>query len=232
MTVGVVLKIKDGVVIACDSQATGGGGAPYQRSTSKLEQLDNYHGLVMAGAEPVSKLLVYRLRELLQKEQKPDTPKIAEMTYELMASLYREYAKGFGEMKPTELANHVPSQLLIGGWDESRGPQIWAVNSPGLYNPVDEWDAIGSGMFYAGTILKKEFVPGMGMHRGNFLATRAVMEASEMDPYVGGKIRMATIHPKLSTGFSEIPDYAEQRYGPMVEEVARMIREWEEALDS
>jgi len=231
MTVGLALKIKDGVVLACDSQATAGGNAPYQKSTSKLEQLDNYHGLVMAGAESVSKLLTYRIKELLQKEQKPDTPKIAEMAYEIMASLYQQYAKGFGGMEVPALASQIPSQFLIGGWDESRGPQIWAVNSPGLYHPVDEWDTIGSGTFYAGTILKKEFAPNMGMHRGHFLATRAVVEASEMDPYVGGKIRMATISPHSDLGFLEIEGYAEAKYKPMVEEVARMIREWEEALD-
>ena len=228
MTIGIIIKFKDGVVLACDSQATAGGGAPYKKSTSKLEQLDTYHGLVLAGAEPISRQVTYMLREQLQKEQKADTAKIADMTSDLMSSLYRTYATRFGK-DAVGIAGELPSELLIGGWDENGGPQIYAVSSPGIFSPVDDFGLIGSGTFYAGTIMKKEFFPNMPGNRAQFLATRAVVEASEMDPYVGGKIRMATIHPRFQ-GFLEIPDYAEQRFKPQVEELATLIRKWEDDL--
>lgn len=42
MTVGVALKCRDSVILACDSQATGG----YKDLTTKLEQLDGYLGSI------------------------------------------------------------------------------------------------------------------------------------------------------------------------------------------
>ena len=223
MTIGIALKSKDSIILACDSQATL-GGAPYKTSTSKLEQLDQYHGLVMAGAEDVSKRVVEMLRGYLEREQNSTTERIADMTSELMADLYRTYGKRF-EKDPVTIANEMSSYFLIGGVDENRGQQIYRVSSPGIFAPVDHYGLIGSGTFYAGTIMKKEYVPDMVYNLGLFLATRAVAEASEMDPYVGGEIRLAGIIP--SQGFIEIPQYAEQRFVPLNEELRRVILGWE-----
>lgn len=238
MTIGIALKYKGGkdskggVVLACDSQATAGGGEPYQQSISKLEQLDRSHGVVMAGATPISKLVAYKVREQLQREQNPDTAKIAEITYATLTSLYREQSKDFGGVDVLSLANRLPAQLLIGGYDENSGPQIWAVNSPGLYNPVDEWDTIGSGKFYAGEILEAEYFPDMELDWAQFLATRAVIQASKTDPYVGKKIRMATLDPRFPGGYLDDKDigFAEQKYRPLVEQIFRLRRDLDRVL--
>lgn len=227
MTIGVALKCRQSVVLACDSQATL-GNAPYKSLATKLEQLDHYHGLIMAGAEPISKQVTHTVKGYLQSEQNPTTERISDISSDVMSSLYREYARRFGR-DPVDVANDFSSQFLIGGYDENEGPQVYAVSSPGLFSPVDDYGLIGSGIFYAGTILKKEFVKDMHSERGQFLATRAVIEAAEMDPHVGGQIRLATIYGPPN-GFIEIPGYVEGRYRPLVEKATSLRRDLDTIL--
>jgi len=206
MTVGVSLKCRDSVVLACDSQATAGN---YKDQATKLERLDGYHGLIMAGSGALCKDISERVKGYLRSEDNPTTRKIADITSEVMAGLYRGYAGKFGGSTMEDvlrLANGMPSQLVIGGRDENDGPIIYEVSSPGIISPVENYQPIGSGGFYASVILKKEFVKDMHTECGQFLATRAVVLASEMDPFVGEGFRMATIY-RPPNGYREIEGY-------------------------
>ncbi len=223
MTVGVALKCRDSVVLACDSQATAGN---YKDQATKLEKLDGYHGLIMAGSGALCKDISERVRSYLGREDNPTTRKIADITSDVMAALYREYASKFGGSTMDDvlgLANGMPSQLIIGGRDENDGPMIYAVDSPGIISPVENYQPIGSGGFYAGVILKKEFVKGMHTERGQFLATRAVVLASEMDPFVGEGFRLATIF-RSPNGYMEIEGYI-KKFQEMVETAEKLRKD-------
>lgn len=119
------------------------------------------------------------------------------------------------------LSNSMPTGLLIGGRDKNEGPQIYSVSSPGIFGPVDNYDTIGSGGFYAGTILKNEFFKDMHSDHGHFLATRAVLLASIMDPYVGEGVGLATIF-RQPNGYRDISHTVETRYRPLVERVNKL----------
>lgn len=236
MTIGIALKFEGGVVLACDSQITY-GAAPYKetKATSKLEQLARYHGCVMAGTSAIAKYLVLGVKQDLQNEQDLDTQKIAEYTADQMAALYRRYAEKF-EGETANLADSLSCELIIAGVDGDDA-QIFSVSSPGIISPEDYYAIIGSSKFYAGEVMENEFFPDMSTERTLFLATRAVVASTVMDPFVGGKIRLARIYGERYGGdilgedrFIEIEDYAEQVFVPMVKKIAELRRHLDTAI--
>ena len=225
MTVGVALKCENAVVLACDSQGTGGN---YKAPMTKLVQLDAYRGLLLSDMASIGREVADALVPQL-KEGAHTTPDVAERAADIMASVYSKLAKRHEAQVP-QLADAYPAALLIGGYEKGSGqPQIYTVFSPGIATPVENFDAIGSGRVYAAPIVSREFFSPMNQERAQFLAVRAVMEACELDPYVGGAIRLALIRGG-DKGYKERTDYVETEFRPKLKEIAALRRSLDDLL--
>eukprot|EP00468_Gymnochlora_sp_CCMP2014_P013123 CAMPEP_0167754572 /NCGR_PEP_ID=MMETSP0110_2-20121227/8341_1 /TAXON_ID=629695 /ORGANISM="Gymnochlora sp., Strain CCMP2014" /LENGTH=295 /DNA_ID=CAMNT_0007640459 /DNA_START=32 /DNA_END=919 /DNA_ORIENTATION=+ len=107
---------------------------------------------------------------------------------------------------------------MIAGYDESKGPQLFYVDSDGTRLKGNLF-SVGSGATYAYGILDSAYDPGMDEKTAIELGKRAIYHATHRDAYSGGTINVFVIR---DTGYIQLykGDMNELHYGQYAEEKA------------
>lgn len=220
MTIGIAAKYSDGLILGSDSQLTM-GDAPYKTQGTKIERIGRRVGLVGAGSTDFYRDLVRRLGERREGIDGQEMPAVADIVSATMAEMYCAYASRFG--KDIEGAvGLAPVQLLVAGLNQDDTPRIFHVRPPGIYGPEDQFGIVGSGVFYAGHVLRRRRTAQMDFKTAGKLVTRAIKETAEMDPYVGGDINLVVIGSdiaKIRDGDTFEPRFGEFYLGHFLNQI-------------
>ncbi len=191
MTIGVALEHSRGIILGTDSLFTF-GEAPYQKHGTKIAHIGYNIGLLSAGSVDFFKEIYRRLEAYSQLDQL-SVPSAAKLVAEQMAEFYLTLTQRFGKRSIEETIHLAPVDMLVAGIGTDNRPYIFHVRPPGIEGPVDDFEVIGSGIFYAGSAIQKRYNSKMTAEQTGTLTVRAIHEASQMDPHVGGDIILASI---------------------------------------
>jgi proteasome beta subunit len=178
-TVGLI--IKDGVILATESQATAGYYVATKKA-DKLYKLMNHIGITISGGvadcQNLVKLLqaLLRLRELELEERVPVNSAVSLLSALMFQRRYFPYY----------------SMLILGGFDET-GPQIYSMDFFGSILQEDNFVSVGSGSVMAIGVLEDDWKENLSEEEGIELAKSAIESARKRDSASGGKFQVAVI---------------------------------------
>eukprot|EP01026_Neomeris_dumetosa_P081647 TRINITY_DN9209_c0_g1_i1.p1 TRINITY_DN9209_c0_g1~~TRINITY_DN9209_c0_g1_i1.p1 ORF type:complete len:256 (+),score=32.15 TRINITY_DN9209_c0_g1_i1:99-770(+) len=177
----VACEYNGGVVLGCDSRVSIPGYIT-NRSSDKATPLTDNIFLLRSGsaadAQAISDYVRYFLDQFKSTMQEEPTVKTAA---KLVASLNYNNK------------NMLIGALILGGWDEILGGQVYAVPIGGSVTR-EEWTTDGSGSTYIWGFLDKNFRKGMTKEEAKEYVTNAVALAMARDCSSGGIVRIVTIN--------------------------------------
>lgn len=199
MTVGVVIKCSEGIVLACDSLSTFGRGVSVSKYHKKIHVLERKElafpvAIIGAGSTAYVDKFLYRmnrggLENASMRFKRPlDIIDFAEGVCEnLVTILFKEYELD----RRRFLETPVPPfnlMLIIAGLTHSGNLRAFIAYPDGLTENIDQYGTIGSGAAYAELFLRDlgfieeeiDLIDAAG------LAVYACQGAAIMDPSVGG----------------------------------------------
>jgi len=163
------IKAQDGVVMATEKKLP-----PLIDETSiqKINLLTDSIGVVYAGMGPDSRVLVRKARKIAQQYYKTyRAPIPVNQIVRELAAIMQEFTQS-GGVRPFGVS------LLIAGFDEVAGPQLYQVDPSGSY-----WawkaSAIGKGMVNARTFLEKRYKEDVGLEDAIHTAILTLKEGFE-----------------------------------------------------
>lgn len=172
---------KNGIVVCCDSRATGGQYIGSQ-SVRKIIPINSFLLGTMAGgaADCVywERLLSERCRLYELRNREPISVAAAS---KLLANMLYNY-KGMG----------LSLGVMICGWDHKKGPKIYMVDNDSRRVPGALF-SVGSGSVYAYGVLDKGYRFDMSDEEAYDLGRRAIYHATHRDAYSGGTVRIYSI---------------------------------------
>ncbi|WP_292460747.1 archaeal proteasome endopeptidase complex subunit beta [Methanothermococcus sp.] len=179
-TIGMICK--DGVVLATDKRATM-GNLIADKEAKKLYKIDDYIAMTIAGSVGDAQSLV-RLISAETKIYKMRTGNY--MPPHSCATLLSNILHG---------NRHFPflTQLVIGGYDNLHGPELFSLDPVGGLNEETSFTATGSGSPTALGVLEAEYKKDMTLNKGKELAVKALVSAMERDAYSGNGVSLAVI---------------------------------------
>ena len=142
------IKAKNGVVIACEKKLS----SPLIDETSihKVEALSEYMGTTYAGIGPDFQAVLLKARKDVQVYHSRFQDRISPfMLCKQVAELFQEYTQS-GGVRPFGIG------MIVAGWDEVEGPQIFQVEASGTFYC---WKAtsLGKGGSTAKGFLERRF---------------------------------------------------------------------------
>lgn len=180
-TTTIGLLIKDGVILATESQATAGYYVATKKA-DKLYKLMNHIGITISGGvadcQNLVKLLqaLLRIRELELEERVPVNSAVSLLSALMFQRRYFPYY----------------SMLILGGFDES-GPQIYSMDFFGSILQEENFVSVGSGSVMAIGVLEDDWKENLTEEEGIDLAKSAIESARKRDSASGGKFQIAVI---------------------------------------
>jgi len=163
------IKAKDGVVMATEKKMP-----PLMDDTSiqKISLLTDNIGVVYAGMGPDSRVLVRKGRKIAQQYFRTyHAPIPVNQLVRELAAIMQEFTQS-GGVRPFGVS------LLIAGYDEVAGAQLYQVDPSGSY-----WawkaSAIGKGMVNARTFLEKRYKEDVGLEDAVHTAILTLKEGFE-----------------------------------------------------
>ncbi|MBD3230599.1 MAG: proteasome subunit beta [Candidatus Lokiarchaeota archaeon] len=178
-TIGLI--IKNGVILATESQATAGYYVATKRA-NKLFKLMNNMGITISGGVADCQNLVrllqalLRLRELELEKDVPVSSAVALLSSLMFQRRYFPYY----------------SMLVMGGVDEE-GPQIYSMDFFGSILKEENFVGVGSGSVMAIGVLEADWKEDLTEEEGIELAKSAIESARRRDSASGGKLQLAVI---------------------------------------
>ena len=186
-TVGIM--IKDGVVIATDSQATAGTFV-LSKQAQKLFEINKYTAATIAGGVADCQYVVNQLKALsrlkeIEEGEVPDPKYIASTCRNILFS-----GRSF-----------FVSMMIIGGYslNEKTG-KLFGVDLLGTLYKEDSYLSFGSGSPFSLGVLEADWEPNLTKAKGIGLVKTAISSSRERDAASGFKIQLCTIDKK---GFSQ-----------------------------
>ncbi len=179
-TIGIC--IKDGVILATESQATA-GTLIASKSAQKLFKINEKVGATIAGGVADCQYVVgqaqaiSRLREI-ETGNAPSLEHIAMIVRNILFS-GRSYYYSF---------------MLVGGYSEKekRG-KVYAIDFIGFMAEETKFTSLGSGMYYAFGVLEANYKDNMTEEEGVELARKALKAAKERDAGSGYGMQIVVI---------------------------------------
>jgi len=163
------IKAKDGVVMATEKKMP-----PLMDDSSiqKISLLTDNIGVVYAGMGPDSRVLVRKGRKIAQQYFRTyHAPIPVNQLVRELAAIMQEFTQS-GGVRPFGVS------LLIAGYDEVAGAQLYQVDPSGSY-----WawkaSAIGKGMVNARTFLEKRYKEDVGLEDAVHTAILTLKEGFE-----------------------------------------------------
>lgn len=169
---------KDGIVMAADRRATG-GGIVLSKNEKKVFPINDY--LVMAGAGLAME--IQKIPKYLAAEMK-----IKELRSKIRPSV-KQAANLLSNIRITG-----QSVFLIGGFNEDGTTELYSTDPAGHITKVEDYDAsLGSGMPYVLGLLERQYKQGLSLKEGIELAKEALKSSTQRDTASGNGMDVFTI---------------------------------------
>ena len=186
--IGIVCK--DGIVMAADRRATG-GGIILSKNTQKTVQINDY--LITAGTgnasdiEMQKKVIAAELKLKELKSKKRPTVKEAANLIGMMT--YRNIRQ------PAMIPSIVGT--IVGGLNDDGTAELYTVEPAGTAMKVEDFDAnFGSGMPYVLGLLERQYKKDLSIKEGIELAIEALKSSTQRDTGSGNGIDVFSISKK------------------------------------
>lgn len=187
-TVGLI--IKDGVVIATESQATGGYFIA-SKQAQKLFEINQYTAATIAGGVADSQYIISQLRALSRlkevEEGKPPDPKY-------IASICRNILFSG--------RSYFISMNIVGGYSlrENSG-KLYGIDLIGSLYKENEYISFGSGSPFSLGVLEADWKPNLTKAKGIDLIKTAITSSKERDAGSGFELQICTVD---KNGFTQV----------------------------
>jgi proteasome beta subunit len=179
-TVGLI--VKDGVVIATDSQATG-GTVVASKQAQKLFQINEFTAATIAGGVADCQYVVNQLKALsrikeVEDNEVPDPKYIASLCRNILFS-----GRSF-----------FLSMMIVGGYSEKfKVGKLYGIDMLGTLYEEDSYLSFGSGSPFSLGVLEADWKPNMTKAQGIDLVKTAITSSRERDSGSGFKLQICTI---------------------------------------
>lgn len=207
--IGIVCK--EGVVMASDRRATG-GGIILSKNTQKTVKINDY--LVVSGTgnasdiEMQKKIIAAELKlKELKSKKRPSVKEAANLIGMITYKSIRQPA-----MIPSIVGT------LVGGVNDDGTAELYTVEPAGTAMKVEDFDAnFGSGMPYVLGLLERQYNPNLSLKEAVELSVEALKSSTQRDTGSGNGIDVFTITKKginheVSQEIS--PEYKDSRGKP------------------
>jgi len=186
--IGIVCK--DGIVMASDRRATG-GGIILSKNTQKTVKINDY--LVVSGTgnasdiEMQKKIIAAQLKlKELKSKKRPTVKEAANLIGMITYQNIRQPA-----MIPSIVGT------LVGGVNEDGTTELYTIEPAGTAMKVEDFDAnFGSGMPYVLGLLERQYKEDLSVKEGVELAIEALKSSTSRDTGSGNGIDVLTITKK------------------------------------
>jgi proteasome beta subunit len=202
---------KDGVVMASDRRATG-GGIILAKNVQKTVLINDYIAISGTGnasdIEMQKKVIAaeLKLKELRSKKR----PTIKEAANLIGMITYRNIRQ------PTMIPSIVGS--LVGGYNEDGSAELYTIEPAGTAMKVEDFDAnFGSGMPYVLGLLERQYHKDITVKEAVEMATESIKSSTQRDTGSGNGIDVFTI---TKEGIKHVveqeisPEYKERKAKP------------------
>ena len=187
-TVGLI--VKDGVVIATESQASAGFTVA-SKQAQKLFQINDFTAATIAGGVADCQYVVSQLKALsrikeVEKGKVPDPKYIASVCRNILFS-----GRSF-----------FMSMMIVGGYSETdKAGRLYGVDMLGSLYLEPEFLSFGSGSPFSLGVLEADWKPNMTKAQGVDLVKTAITSSRERDAGSGFKLQICQID---KTGFKQL----------------------------
>lgn len=189
-TVGIM--IKDGVVIATDSQATAGTFVA-SKQAQKLYEINKYTAATIAGGVADSQYIINQLHALsklkeVEDGEVPDPKYIASICRNILFSGRTYFI----------------SLLIVGGFSlKEKSGKLYGIDLLGTLYDESEYLSFGSGSPFSLGVLEADWEPNLTKAKGIDLIKTAITSSRERDAGSGFELQICTID---KTGFTQIKE--------------------------
>ncbi len=186
-TVGIM--IKDGVVVATDSQATAGTFVA-SKQAQKLFEINKYTATTIAGGVADCLYVVNQLKALsrlkeVEEERVPEPKYVASICRNILFS-----GRSF-----------FISMMIVGGYSlKEKSGKLYGIDLLGTLYEEDSFISFGSGSPFSLGVLEADWKPNLTKAKGIELIKTAISSSRERDAGSGYKIQLCTID---KNGFSQ-----------------------------
>ena len=186
-TVGIM--IKDGVVVATDSQATAGTFVA-SKQAQKLFEINKYSATTIAGGVADCLYVVNQLKALsrlkeVEEERVPEPKYVASICRNILFS-----GRSF-----------FISMMIVGGYSlKEKSGKLYGIDLLGTLYEEDSFISFGSGSPFSLGVLEADWKPNLTKAKGIELIKTAISSSRERDVGSGYKIQLCTID---KNGFSQ-----------------------------
>lgn len=177
------MTVKDGVVIATESQASAGYTIA-SKQAQKLFKINDYTAATIAGTVADAQYVINQITALsnlaeVEKEEVPDLKYIANITRNILFS-GRSYYQ---------------TLMIIGGYSQAEGSgKLYGIDLLGTLYEEDNYLSYGSGSPFVLGVLESDWKEGLTKEEGVDLAKKAIKSAKERDMASGYDIQICYVN--------------------------------------
>jgi 20S proteasome alpha/beta subunit len=230
LTTVIGIKCSDGVILASDSQFT--ANKMKILDGSKIFQINKFTALGAAGRISQMKELVDELKAKLGKNILTDL-EVRKRIENVLLTLHLRYNKPRSEKIGYTVTPFRPSSIL--GVKLKSGifklyRLIFSNDYDTAVDPIEVYDAVGSGDLLAALVLKQQSRPINSVGKtladtplkfNEFIGSYVINEIKDFDTFTGGSTKVAVID---NEGFREIPDdEVSKKYSLMVDQLSNFF---------
>ena len=187
-TVGIM--IKDGVVVATDSQATAGTMVA-SKQAQKLFEINKYTAATIAGGVADCQYVVNQLRALSRLKE-IEEGKVPEPKY--VASLCRNILFSG--------RSFFVSMMIVAGFSsKDNSGKLYGIDLLGTLYEENEYISFGSGSPFVLGVLEADWKPTLTKAKGIELIKTSITSAKELDAGSGSELQICTID---KDGFKQV----------------------------
>ena len=187
-TVGII--VKDGVIIATESQASAGYTVA-SKQAQKLFEINNFTAATIAGGVADCQYVVSQIRAL-SRIKEVEEARVPEPKY--IASIVRNILFSG--------RSFFMSMMIVGGYSQrEKMGKLYGIDMLGTLYKEDSFLSFGSGSPFSLGVLEADWKPNMTKSAGIDLIKTAISTSRERDAGSGFKIQLCTID---KAGFKQV----------------------------
>ena len=207
MTLNLILKGKDGMVLASDSRGTFGdprGVTAQNDNMQKLYGISKYVGVVFAGSGELASTIIDEIQKKIKNANPPIegvTP-VMELVRSILINRFNEWFNCFAVAPVPGLK--VPTRptvvLIIGGYEvdaegKTTEEKIYSLNCHLNFAPMlhDYGFALNGVVQYALYLMNRLYIPDLTVEKLLPLGAYVITETASQDGKVGGPVQLMKI---------------------------------------
>jgi 20S proteasome alpha/beta subunit len=197
MTTVVAIKSSDGIILASDSQGT--NNTMKDLEISKIFRINDSIGVGAAGDIGHIGVLIDKLKEQLEPRKFKTELELRHTVDDIICQLFRKYdverSERLGFSKTVFLFE--PS-AIVGAKLDNDTFALYRLRFPPWVDPIEEYDAIGSGDVYAKLLVRQQrraipFGRSDTLDYNAWVCMLAINEIKTIDVNTGGNIQIASL---------------------------------------